>query len=94
MDDALLYLCLAHSLTFSLSLPPSLPLSLPPLPSLCLFHSLSPSSSPQLGGVQLDKDTRTLVGYLSAQTQWPVRDKFARLTQIITILSLDTVSVA
>ena len=80
--------------------PPSLPLFLP-LPSLPLFlpllslplSSLPPSLSPslQLGGVQLDKDLRLLVGYFSSQTQWPVRDKFARLMQMATILNFEVV---
>jgi len=45
----------------------------------------------QLGGVQLDKDLRLLVGYFSSQTQWPVRDKFARLMQMATILNFEMV---
>ena len=48
----------------------------------------------QLGGLQLDRDLRSLLGYLSSLTPWPVRDKFARLTQMATILSLDQVGVA
>ena len=47
----------------------------------------------QLGGVQLDKDLRCLMGYLSTVCEWPVRDKFALLLQLATILSLDNVSV-
>ena len=46
----------------------------------------------QLGGVQLDKDLRALTGYLSSCTHWPVRDKFSRLMQIATLLTLETVS--
>jgi len=49
------------------------------------------SSHCQLGGVQLDKDLRVLTGYLSSHTSWPVRDKFARLMQISTLLTLETV---
>ena len=41
----------------------------------------------------MDRDLRCLLGYLSSLTPWPVRDKFARLSQIATILSLETVSV-
>lgn len=40
----------------------------------------------------LDKEVRSLAGYLAATTSWSVRDKFARLTQIATVLSLDHVS--
>ncbi|XP_068722014.1 conserved oligomeric Golgi complex subunit 4-like isoform X2 [Montipora capricornis] len=45
-----------------------------------------------LGGLQFDKELRSLVGYLTAVTQWTIRDKFARLTQIATILNLEKVS--
>eukprot|EP00731_Ephydatia_muelleri_P026667 Em0018g767a len=44
----------------------------------------------QLGGVQLDRELRTLVAYISSLTQWPVRDKFSRLQQVVTILTLET----
>ena len=40
----------------------------------------------------MDKDLRNIVGYLSSLTQWPVRDKFAKLTQMATIFSLENVS--
>ncbi|XP_021747647.1 conserved oligomeric Golgi complex subunit 4-like [Chenopodium quinoa] len=46
----------------------------------------------QLGGLQLDRDTRTLVSHFSSMTQRTVRDKFARLTQMATILNLEKVS--
>ena len=45
----------------------------------------------QLGGLQFDKELRALVGYLTNATEWTVRDKFARLTQIATILNLEKV---
>ena len=45
----------------------------------------------QLGGLQFDKELRALVGYLTAVTQWTIRDKFARLTQIATVLNLEKV---
>lgn len=51
---------------------------------LCFIHD-------QLGGLQFDKELRSLVGYLTAVTQWTIRDKFARLTQIATILNLERV---
>ena len=41
----------------------------------------------QLGGLQLDRDTRALVSHFSGMTQRTVRDKFARLTQMATILT-------
>ncbi|CAH9142781.1 unnamed protein product [Cuscuta epithymum] len=46
----------------------------------------------QLGGLQLDRDVRALVSYFSGMTQRTVRDKFARLTQMATILNLEKVS--
>lgn len=46
----------------------------------------------QLGGLQLDRDARTLVGHFSGMTQRTVRDKFARLTQMATILNLEKVA--
>ncbi|XP_060831408.1 conserved oligomeric Golgi complex subunit 4-like [Bombus pascuorum] len=39
----------------------------------------------------LDKEVRSLASYLAAVTSWSVRDKFARLTQIATILSVEKV---
>lgn len=48
----------------------------------------------QLGGLQLDRDVRSLLAYLSSLTPWPVRDKFACLSQMATILSLEKVGVA
>ncbi|XP_028391854.1 conserved oligomeric Golgi complex subunit 4-like [Dendronephthya gigantea] len=46
----------------------------------------------RLGGLQFDKELRSLVGYLTAITQWTVRDRFARLTQMATILNMERVS--
>ncbi|EIE27386.1 COG4-domain-containing protein [Coccomyxa subellipsoidea C-169] len=46
----------------------------------------------QLGGLQLDRDVRALVATLSNVTQRTVRDKFAILNQMGTLLSLESVS--
>ncbi|CAH1105203.1 unnamed protein product [Psylliodes chrysocephalus] len=46
----------------------------------------------RLGGLVLDKEVRSLAGYITAATSWSVRDKFARLTQIATILNLEQVN--
>ncbi|VDI53366.1 conserved oligomeric Golgi complex subunit 4 [Mytilus galloprovincialis] len=46
----------------------------------------------RLGGLQFDKELRALVGYLSTVTTWTIRDKFARLTQMATILNLEKVT--
>ena len=45
----------------------------------------------QLGGLQLDRNVRALVATLSEVTQRTVRDKFAKLSQMSTILSLESV---
>ncbi|XP_033328218.2 conserved oligomeric Golgi complex subunit 4 isoform X1 [Megalopta genalis] len=43
------------------------------------------------GGLILDKEIRSLASYLAAATSWSIRDKFARLTQMATILSVEKV---
>ncbi|KAL3280546.1 hypothetical protein HHI36_003778 [Cryptolaemus montrouzieri] len=50
------------------------------------------SSFNGLGGLILDKEVRSLASYITAATSWSVRDKFARLTQIATVLNLEQVS--
>jgi len=50
--------------------------------------------SPQLGGLQFDKELRSLIAYLTTVTTWTIRDKFARLSQMATILNLERVSCA
>ncbi|KAJ3162277.1 Golgi transport complex subunit 4, partial [Irineochytrium annulatum] len=46
----------------------------------------------QLGALRFDKDVRGLTSYLTSLTQWSLRDKYARLSQIAIIVSLDKVS--
>ena len=46
----------------------------------------------QLGGLQLDRDVRILTSTLADITQQAVRDHFARLNQMATILSLESVA--
>mmetsp|Transcript_11124 Transcript_11124/g.40774 ORF Transcript_11124/g.40774 Transcript_11124/m.40774 type:complete len:733 (+) Transcript_11124:60-2258(+) len=46
----------------------------------------------QLGGLQFDREIRALVSAFSGMTQRTVREKFARLTQIATVLNLEKVS--
>ena len=43
----------------------------------------------QLGGLQLERDVRMLTGALGEVTQRTVRDKFARLAQMATLLSVE-----
>jgi len=40
----------------------------------------------------LDKDLRVLINFLAGLTSWSIREKFARLTQIAIILSLESLS--
>ena len=44
----------------------------------------------QLGGLLLEKDVRNMVSYTSALSQRTVRDKFARLSQMATLLNLES----
>ncbi|XP_071957457.1 conserved oligomeric Golgi complex subunit 4-like [Antedon mediterranea] len=46
----------------------------------------------RLGGLQFDKELRSLIGYLTSVTQWTIRDKFARLSQMATLLNLERVT--
>ncbi|XP_037103395.1 conserved oligomeric Golgi complex subunit 4 [Syngnathus acus] len=46
----------------------------------------------RLGGLQFDKELRSLVAYLTTVTTWTIRDKFARLTQMATVLNLERVT--
>ncbi|MBN3273804.1 COG4 protein, partial [Polyodon spathula] len=50
------------------------------------------STFSRLGGLQFDKELRSLVAYLTTVTTWTIRDKFARLTQMGTILNLERVT--
>ncbi|CAF1294888.1 unnamed protein product [Adineta ricciae] len=43
----------------------------------------------RLGGLQFDKEVRSLMTYLTSATSLPIRDKFQRLTQIATLLTLE-----
>ena len=46
----------------------------------------------QLGGLQLDRNVRVIISTLSEVTQRTVRDKFVKLSQMATLLSLESVS--
>ncbi|KAJ3169511.1 Golgi transport complex subunit 4 [Geranomyces variabilis] len=46
----------------------------------------------QLGALRFDKDLRQVTQYLTSTTTWPVRDRFQRLAQVATVLTLDSVS--
>jgi hypothetical protein len=44
------------------------------------------------GGLQLDKEIRILVNYLTSLTSWSSRDKFSRLSQVAILLSLESLN--
>ncbi|XP_011817546.1 PREDICTED: conserved oligomeric Golgi complex subunit 4 isoform X2 [Colobus angolensis palliatus] len=46
----------------------------------------------RLGGLQFDKELRSLIAYLTTVTTWTIRDKFARLSQMATVLNLERVT--
>ncbi|XP_054245663.1 conserved oligomeric Golgi complex subunit 4 isoform X2 [Indicator indicator] len=50
------------------------------------------STFSRLGGLHFDKELRSLVAYLTTVTTWTIRDKFARLSQMATILNLERVT--
>lgn len=46
----------------------------------------------KFGGLQLDKEIRVLINYLTSLTSWSIREKFARLSQIAILLSLESLN--
>ncbi|XP_033839135.1 conserved oligomeric Golgi complex subunit 4 [Periophthalmus magnuspinnatus] len=60
--------------------------------SIELEKTVLKCSFSRLGGLQFDKELRSLVAYLTTVTTWTIRDKFARLTQMATILNLERVT--
>lgn len=44
------------------------------------------------GGLQLDKEIRVLINYLTSITSWSTREKFARLSQIAILLGLENLN--
>ena len=45
----------------------------------------------QMGGMQLEKEQRALVTYLSSISTWSIRERFSRLQQIALLLDLEHV---
>ncbi len=45
-----------------------------------------------MGALQLDKEVRALVNYLSTATTWTIRDRLTRLTQIVTLLNMENLA--
>ena len=46
----------------------------------------------QLGGLQLDREVRTLVSGFAVMSSKSLRDRFARLTQVTTVVNLESVA--
>lgn len=59
---------------------------------LRIEHEILKKKFNQLGGLQLDKELRTMQNYFNTITQKTARDKFARLSQMATLLYLEKVS--
>ncbi|XP_026694140.2 conserved oligomeric Golgi complex subunit 4 [Ciona intestinalis] len=57
-----------------------------------LEKAILKSTFNRLGALFFDKELRSLVSYLTSTSSWSVRDRFARMMQICTILNLDKVS--
>ncbi|CAF0710418.1 unnamed protein product [Brachionus calyciflorus] len=60
--------------------------------AILLEKSILKCSFSKYGGVQLDKEIRFLINYLTSQTSWSTREKFARLSQISILLSLENLN--
>ena len=46
----------------------------------------------RLGGLQFDKEVRSLSSFLTSVTSWSIRDKFSRLQQMASILNIETLA--
>lgn len=57
-----------------------------------LEKAAAKSAFNRLGGLQFDKELRSLVAYLSSTTSWTIRDKFAKVSQTASILNLEVPS--
>jgi len=56
-----------------------------------LEKAILKSSFSRLGGLQLDKEVRSLSSFLTSITTWTIRDKFSRVQQVAAIINLETV---
>jgi len=50
------------------------------------------SSFSRLGGLQFDREVRSLSSFLTSVTTWTIRDKFSRLQQMAALLNMETLS--
>ena len=53
--------------------------------------SLKSGKFSRLGGLQFDREVRSLVSYFTSTSSWSMRENFARLSQIATILNIESV---
>lgn len=60
--------------------------------SIQLEKAIMKTEFNRLGSMALDKVVRTLINYFSTASAWPIREKFARLVQVTTVLNLERVS--
>ena len=60
--------------------------------TLQLEKAVFKSKFSRLGGLLFDREVRSLVAYFTNVTTWSIRDKFSRLTQMATILNLESLS--
>jgi len=56
-----------------------------------LEKSVLKSIFSRAGGLQFDREVRTLSSFLTSVTTWTIRDKFSRLSQMAAILNLESV---
>jgi len=59
--------------------------------TLLLEKVVLKSTFSRLGGLQFDKELRSLTSFLTSVTTWSIRDKFSRLSQMSSILNVESV---
>ncbi|XP_042869293.1 conserved oligomeric Golgi complex subunit 4-like [Penaeus japonicus] len=57
-----------------------------------LEKAIMKSTFNRLGGLQLDREVRAIVAYLSQVSEWSVREQLTRLTQMATLLNLENLA--
>jgi len=60
--------------------------------TLQLEKAVTKTSFNRLGGLQFDKEVRSLSSFLTSLTSWSIRDKFSRLQQMAAVLNIETLS--
>jgi len=57
-----------------------------------LEKAVMKSSFSRLGGLQFDREVRSLSSFLTSITTWTIRDKFSRLQQMAALLNMESLS--